>query len=312
MKRTRGKAGGRAPPRKRFRPGKLTDLPGFGELRPPKRRLPTNFADIFDSSSVPDHSVKGIIADPPWPYTRCPGIRSRAVHHYPTMTMKEICALPIKRIAHKACILIMWVTGPHLLHAGEVCKAWGFRYVGFFQHWHKTNTHSLALMTNGIGKYVRSSAHELVIMAQAGEAAEEAAPATAAATAAAAAPAGGVRVSYSPAFYTINDHVLLDDSKLALLFRKGTIHSAYVTKDRSNVPTSVLHAAADLAATQPPLRRLKMHDSVLLSPRGRHSAKPREFYERLFRVFTGTAQRDWIELFARETYQNMRCWGNEF
>ena len=47
---------------------------------------------------------------------------------YPTMTVEEICALPVGDIAAKDAHLYLWVTNQYLMRASEVIKAWGFKY----------------------------------------------------------------------------------------------------------------------------------------------------------------------------------------
>jgi len=47
---------------------------------------------------------------------------------YSTMSIEEIKSLPIKEIADKDAHLYMWVTNKYLMEAGEIIKAWGFKY----------------------------------------------------------------------------------------------------------------------------------------------------------------------------------------
>jgi len=47
---------------------------------------------------------------------------------YPTMSIEEICELPIKDIANKDAHLYLWVTNKYLMRACEVINAWGFNY----------------------------------------------------------------------------------------------------------------------------------------------------------------------------------------
>lgn len=71
-----------------------------------------------------------IYADPPWryrTYTEAPNRRS-AKHHYPTMSLEEIKALPVRQVAARDCHLFLWTTWPHLPQALEVMAAWGFKY----------------------------------------------------------------------------------------------------------------------------------------------------------------------------------------
>jgi N6-adenosine-specific RNA methylase IME4 len=84
-----------------------------------------------------------IVADPPWRYTKNPtpplrsgGRGASAEHIYPTMTMEEIAALPVGKLAAAEAHLYMWVTNPVLIgmrkyirgeiDAPDIARAWGF------------------------------------------------------------------------------------------------------------------------------------------------------------------------------------------
>ena len=72
-----------------------------------------------------------ILADPPWSYDMWSerGYDKAPEAHYETMSTEEICALPVWELAAPDCLLVLWSTWPHLLHAQRVMRAWGFRYV---------------------------------------------------------------------------------------------------------------------------------------------------------------------------------------
>ena len=78
-----------------------------------------------------------IYADPPWNYKvySKKGLGRSAESHYPTMSIEDICALPVGNLADKDCALFLWVTIPCLLEGLSVLKAWGFTYktVGFVE-----------------------------------------------------------------------------------------------------------------------------------------------------------------------------------
>ena len=61
---------------------------------------------------------KIIYADPPWQYKvySKKGEGRSAESHYSTMSIDDICKLPIKEIADKDCILFMWMTLLSLVH----------------------------------------------------------------------------------------------------------------------------------------------------------------------------------------------------
>ena len=75
-----------------------------------------------------------IVTDPPWRYkTSLPpfglGDTPRSVTPYPTMTVEEICALPIGKLAaDDTCHLYLWTTNTHIRHAWKVIESWGFTY----------------------------------------------------------------------------------------------------------------------------------------------------------------------------------------
>ena len=79
-----------------------------------------------------------IYADPPWRYENNGG-QGVAEKHYKTMSVEEICNLPVKALTDKNAVLFLWVTFPQLAEAFQVMEAWGFKYktVGFV--WVKQN-----------------------------------------------------------------------------------------------------------------------------------------------------------------------------
>lgn len=70
-----------------------------------------------------------IYADPPWRYDNVPETESRFIEEqYPTMSIEDICALPVKDIATPDAVLFLWATSPLLPYAMRVIEAWGFSY----------------------------------------------------------------------------------------------------------------------------------------------------------------------------------------
>jgi N6-adenosine-specific RNA methylase IME4 len=70
-----------------------------------------------------------ILADPSWQYDFSKSKSREIENQYPTMTVEEICALPVDQISEKNCILFLWATAPKLPEALQVMKAWGFTYL---------------------------------------------------------------------------------------------------------------------------------------------------------------------------------------
>lgn len=88
---------------------------------------------------MPETKQYGIIyADPPWHYDRKHG-SGVAENHYPTMSIEEICALPVSELAAKDSALFLWATFPQLNEAFRVIDAWGFKYKTLAFLWLKQN-----------------------------------------------------------------------------------------------------------------------------------------------------------------------------
>jgi N6-adenosine-specific RNA methylase IME4 len=82
-----------------------------------------------------------ILADPPWrthsgrltgragflDSTSATGAKNRPLP-YSTMSVDDICALPVSRVAADDSCLFLWVTNGYLFDAKRVIDAWGFRY----------------------------------------------------------------------------------------------------------------------------------------------------------------------------------------
>jgi ParB-like chromosome segregation protein Spo0J len=78
-----------------------------------------------------DRRYAVLYADPPWHfnvYNEESGIESAAGNHYSTMSLEEICALPVLSLASPDAALFMWTTVPHLRESFDVLVAWGFEY----------------------------------------------------------------------------------------------------------------------------------------------------------------------------------------
>ena len=69
--------------------------------------------------------------DPPWRYEETPmGDTGRSIeNHYPTMTLDDICALPVGELLLPDAVLFLWVTAPHsYCSVPAVLDAWGFTF----------------------------------------------------------------------------------------------------------------------------------------------------------------------------------------
>lgn len=80
-----------------------------------------------------------VYADPPWSYNDKALHRGGALRHYSTMSIEDICALPVSTIAADDCLLFMWGAWPKLFEAEKVISAWGFEFKTCAFVWVKTN-----------------------------------------------------------------------------------------------------------------------------------------------------------------------------
>jgi ParB/RepB/Spo0J family partition protein len=83
-----------------------------------------------EAPPLPGHGpYRVIVCDPPWPYIKRTNDPShRGASPYPSMTIDQICAVPVGSIAHGDCVLWLWTTNVHLItgDALKVLNAWGF------------------------------------------------------------------------------------------------------------------------------------------------------------------------------------------
>ncbi|HEY3987429.1 MT-A70 family methyltransferase [Cedecea sp.] len=105
---------------------------------------------------------KLIYADPPWTYRDKANDGERgAGHKYQTMTVQDICRLPVWDLADPdSCLLAMWWVPTQPLEALKVVEAWGFRLMtmkGFT--WHKTNKHK-GNSAIGMGHMTRANSED--------------------------------------------------------------------------------------------------------------------------------------------------------
>lgn len=59
--------------------------------------------------------------------------------HYETMTLEEICALPVGALAAPDCALFFWSTWPRIFDSKIIMQRWGFKYSGLAWEWLKYN-----------------------------------------------------------------------------------------------------------------------------------------------------------------------------
>ena len=119
---------------------------------------------IVDITST-DRKYSIIYADPPWQYWES-GNKNQALH-YTTMTIDEICDLPVRDIADTDCVLFLWVTYPILNEAFRVIESWGFKYSTCAFVWIKKNKNKDTPFV-GCGAWTRANS-ELCLLATKGK-----------------------------------------------------------------------------------------------------------------------------------------------
>lgn len=122
--------------------------------------VPTGSIDIYNT----DKKYNIIYADPAWQYFES-GNKNQSLH-YKTMTIEEICKLPVRDIAENDCILFLWVTFPILQECFKVMEAWGFEYSTCGFNWIKKNKTSDSNFF-GCGSWTRANS-ELCLIATKG------------------------------------------------------------------------------------------------------------------------------------------------
>lgn len=114
-------------------------------------------------SSWPTEHYDIILADPPWTFKTWSkkGAGRTASSHYDVMSVRDICALPVSKIASPDSVLFLWGVPSNLLAALEVIHAWGFTYKTWGFLWVKLNQDGSPFM--GMGYYTRSNAEPCLL-----------------------------------------------------------------------------------------------------------------------------------------------------
>ena len=108
---------------------------------------------VDDLAKLDQRKFGTIYADPPWQYGN-QGTRASTGNHYNTMSLDDICNMPIESLAADDAHLHLWTTNAFLFDAKRVMDAWSFEYRSVFV-WVKPQM--------GIGNYWRVS-HEFLLL----------------------------------------------------------------------------------------------------------------------------------------------------
>jgi N6-adenosine-specific RNA methylase IME4 len=108
------------------------------------------------------HSLAGrrfstVLADPPWRFVNRTGKvapEHRRLSRYPTLTVEEICGLPVADHLEATAHCYLWVPNALLPEGLEVMRAWGFQYKSNLI-WHKVRKDG-GSDGRGVGFYFRN------------------------------------------------------------------------------------------------------------------------------------------------------------
>lgn len=98
-----------------------------------------------------------ILADPPWRFANRTGKMApehKRLNRYETMTVEDICALPVADVARERAHLYLWVPNALMPDGLQVMKAWGFTYKSNLI-WHKVRKDG-GSDGRGVGFYFRN------------------------------------------------------------------------------------------------------------------------------------------------------------
>lgn len=117
-----------------------------------------------ETPELPEGKYNVIYADPPWKYNvgeqhgeEGTTQETTLKTHYPSMSIEEICELPVPDIVAKNAVLFLWATSPLVWsqEAFQVIDSWGFEAKACFV-WDKVK--------HNVGHY-NSARHEFLIIA---------------------------------------------------------------------------------------------------------------------------------------------------
>lgn len=101
-----------------------------------KVRRETKAIELRKAVSLPNAKYRVLYADPPWSYNDKADDGAvqagGAARHYPSMSIAQLCDLPVSALCEDNAVLFLWTTSPLLFECAPVIKAWGFTYKASF------------------------------------------------------------------------------------------------------------------------------------------------------------------------------------
>lgn len=127
-------------------------------------------------SDWPQGTYRTILADPPWQFQNKTGKvapEHKRLNRYSTMTLDDICDLPVATLTEEPAHLYLWVPNALLPEGLRVMSAWGFHYKSNIV-WHKVRKDG-GPDGRGVGFYFRNTT-ELLLFGVRGKNARTLAP----------------------------------------------------------------------------------------------------------------------------------------
>lgn len=90
------------------------------------------------SGHVVDGCYDVLYADPPWSY-RDKAPKGGAEEQYQTVSLADLCKMPIGALGKPDSVLFMWATWPTLPDALTLMQAWGYEFKNCAYLWAKIN-----------------------------------------------------------------------------------------------------------------------------------------------------------------------------
>ena len=125
------------------------------------KMAPTEGAQVDASAeflaALDGQRFQTVLADPPWQFINRTGKvapEHRRLNRYGTMSLSEICALPVADVVADPAHLYLWVPNALLPDGLDVMRAWGFNYKSNII-WHKRRKDGES-DGRGVGFYFRN------------------------------------------------------------------------------------------------------------------------------------------------------------
>jgi N6-adenosine-specific RNA methylase IME4 len=129
---------------------------------------------------LPRGHYGAILADPPWRFETWnkreivgrlngKGTNVAAAHHYRTMPIEEIAALPVADLAADDSVLLLWSCWPLLQDALSLISAWGFEYKTCAFDWMKAHANQIEMFRDdadplmGMGYWTRANSEPCLL-----------------------------------------------------------------------------------------------------------------------------------------------------